>query len=186
MPVLAREPDLCPETLLDDSDYQSEHRQWKAFYTKPSQEKAFARELLTAEIPFYLPLVKKTSVYSNRHVITSWKPLFPGYVFVCGSKDECMESLSTRRVVRILPVHDPDRLLQDLRRIRKLIASGAPVTPERRLVRGDRVRVRYGPLAGFEGVVLVRHRRTRLLVSVDFLQQGASIEIDDFMLEPID
>ena len=51
---------------------------------------------------------------------------------------------------------------------------------------GDRVRVRRGPLAGVEGTVLTRRGRKRLLVSVDFLQQGASVEIEDFLLEPID
>jgi len=34
--------------------------------------------------------------------------------------------------------------------------------------------------------VLVRRGETRLLVSINFLQQGASVEIDDFQLEPID
>jgi hypothetical protein len=34
--------------------------------------------------------------------------------------------------------------------------------------------------------VLVRRNHTRLLVSVDFLQQGASVEIDDFLLECAD
>ena len=37
-----------------------------------------------------------------------------------------------------------------------------------------------------EGTVLVRRGKTRLIVSVTFLQQGASVEVDDFNLEPID
>ena len=51
---------------------------------------------------------------------------------------------------------------------------------------GNRVRVRRGPLAGLEGAVLVRRGQTRLLVQVNFLQKGASVEIDDFLLEPIE
>jgi len=44
--------------------------------------------------------------------------------------------------------------------------------------------VKAGPFAGLEGTVVVRRGETRLLVAVNFLQQGASVEIDDFVLEP--
>jgi hypothetical protein len=40
-------------------------------------------------------------------------------------------------------------------------------------------------LAGLEGTIITRRGQTRLLVHVDFLQQGASVEIDDLCVEPI-
>jgi hypothetical protein len=33
--------------------------------------------------------------------------------------------------------------------------------------------------------VLSRRGQTRLVIAVNFLQQGASVEIDDFLLDPI-
>jgi hypothetical protein len=39
---------------------------------------------------------------------------------------------------------------------------------------------------GLEGVVIKRHGQDRLLVAVSFLQQGASIKIEDFEVERID
>ena len=69
--------------------------------------------------------------------------------------------------------------------IHRLIDSGAPLTVESRLARGDRVRIRSGPLAGLEGTVLSRRGIRRLTVSVDFLQQGASVAVEDYMLETI-
>ena len=60
------------------------------------------------------------------------------------------------------------------------------LTPESRLAPGNRVRVCQGPLMGMEGTVLVRRNSVRLLIAVDFLQQGASIEIEDFLLEPVE
>jgi hypothetical protein len=36
-----------------------------------------------------------------------------------------------------------------------------------------------------EGSVLVRRGETRLLVAIDFLQRGASVAIEDYMLEPL-
>ena len=80
---------------------------------------------------------------------------------------------------------DPQVLAHDLRQFRQLIATDAPLTIESRLVPGNRVRVRHGLFAGLEGTVLKRRGGTRLVVCVNFLQQGASVEVDDFMLEPI-
>ena len=76
--------------------------------------------------------------------------------------------------------------MRELQQLQRLIATNAPLTVESRLAPGRRVRVRQGPFAGIEGTVLVRRGETRLLVSINFLQQGASVEIDDFQLEPID
>jgi transcription antitermination factor NusG len=119
-------------------------------------------------------------------MVSSYNPLFPGYVFLYGSEQERVRSLMTNRISRVLTIEDPAALLYDLRQLRQLIASNAPLTVESRLVPGNRVRVRRGPLAGLEGTVLTRRGKTRLLVSVDFIQQGASVEVDDFVLEPLD
>jgi hypothetical protein len=37
-----------------------------------------------------------------------------------------------------------------------------------------------------EGTVIVRRGETRLLVCVNFLQQGASIEVQDYLLERLE
>jgi hypothetical protein len=94
--------------------------------------------------------------------------------------------VTTNRISRVLDVHSPDQLVYDLRQLHRLIVSGAPLTIESRFASGRRVRVRCGSLAGVEGTVLSRRGGTRLLVAVNFLQQGASVEIEDFLLEPLD
>jgi transcriptional antiterminator RfaH len=48
------------------------------------------------------------------------------------------------------------------------------------------VRVRTGPLRGFEGQVMRRHGSQRLVVAVRFLNQGASVELEDVDLETIE
>jgi transcription antitermination factor NusG len=184
MPILREERSLYPPPLLDEMAAQPSERRWWVLYTKARQEKAISRDLLAFEIPFYLPLVKKSWVSRGRKV-SSHTPLFPGYVFLFASEQERIRSLTTNRVSRVLTIDDPARLLHDLRQLRHLIASKAPLTVESRLEPGNRVRVRRGPLVGLEGTVLTRRGQTRLLVSIDFIQQGASVEVDDFQLEPI-
>ena len=203
MPLLGEETTLHPEDLLEemvpepsDSQWSSDgqwppdregslERQWMVLYTKARQEKSLSRELLAYQIPFYLPLIPKTSVARGRNV-TSYIPLFASYVFLYGSEEERIRSLTTNRISRILPIDDPERLVHDLRQLSRLISADAPLTMESRLAPGNRVRVQNGPFAGLEGTVLNRRGATRLLVSINFLQQGASVEIEDFLLEPLD
>jgi transcription antitermination factor NusG len=45
------------------------------------------------------------------------------------------------------------------------------------------VRVKSGPLRGVEGMVVKRRGEQRLVVAVRFLNQGASIELEDVDVE---
>lgn len=128
--------------------------------------------------------MRKTSITRGRRR-TSLVPLFGGYLFLYGGEEERLRALSTNRISRILTVEDGDQLVFDLRQLRQLIAADAPLTVESRLGPGQLVRVRQGAFAGLEGTVLKRRGETRLLVSINFLQQGASVEIDDFLLDPL-
>jgi transcription antitermination factor NusG len=77
-------------------------------------------------------------------------------------------------------------LYRDLLNIKRLIDSGAPLTVEARLHVGQHVRIRSGALTGLEGMVIKRKLATRLVVLIKMLQQGVSLEIDDYLLDPID
>lgn len=184
MPILDQESSLFPDDLLDSPPAGLDSCWW-VIYTKPRQEKALARDLFAQRVPYFLPLLKNTVLRRGRPQV-SFLPMFRGYVFIFAAEEQRVRALKTNRICRVLEVKDQEQLLADLRRVQQTIASGLPLTVESRLANGDRVRVRYGPLAGMEGVVIVRRGKTRLLVAVHFLQQGASVEIDDFLLEPID
>lgn len=183
MPILAEETSIYPENLLSD-EFQDDSRRWWAVYTKPRQEKSLARQLVDASIPFYLPLVSKENLIRGRRV-QSHIPLFGGYVFLYGTNEDRVRSLTTNRIATILPVADAVAMRDDLRQIARLIEADAPLTIERRLAPGQRVRIKAGPMDGMEGTVLKRRGKTRLVVAVQFVQQGVSVEIDDFLLEPL-
>lgn len=216
MPILDAEPTLFPENLLDIEspivllatqspvvstdavftdtavtdalDYDPNDpsgRSWSAMHTRSRQEKSLARELLAYQIPFYLPLVPKTNLIRGRKV-ESYIPLFCGYLFLFATPDERERCLRTNRVCQTIAVKDGEALTRDLRNIRSLIDLKAPLTIESQLTPGRRVRILNGSLMGMEGTVVERRRETRLVVAVQFLQQGVSLEIDDFQLEPID
>jgi transcriptional antiterminator RfaH len=107
-------------------------------------------------------------------------------VFLRGGENERLVALKTGCVCRCLDVVDNAALERQLRRIHQLIAAGESVVPESEFQPGVRVRVKSGPLAGLEGSVFSRRGESRLLVYVDFVQQGASIELGEWDLERID
>ncbi len=190
MPILAAEPNIFPTDLLVGADEQlaANHdftrAAWWVLYTRPRQEKSLARDLLSRGIKFYLPLVPRRLLIRGRPVF-SHVPLFSGYVFVHGSREDRLRSLMTNRVAQVISVDDGERLRSDLQSIQWLIESGAPLTIESRLEANQPVRVCAGAFGGLEGIVLRRKNETRLVVWVKLLQQGVSLEIDDFLLEPI-
>lgn len=184
MPILAAEPSLYPENLFDDYFDEGSDRRWWAIYTKSRQEKSLARQLLGMEIPFYLPLVPKTNLIRGRRFV-SQIPLFGSYMFLFANEEERVKALTTERIVQLLPAPPGPEIAQDLQNVRTLIEAGAPLTLESRLAVGRRVRVKSGALMGLEGVIMSRRGEDRLLVGVQFLQQGASILIQDFQVESI-
>ena len=182
MPVLKAETDLFPSNLFSDELQADSDRKWWAVYTKSRQEKALARQLEGMSVPFYLPLVPQNRIVGNRR-LQSLSPLFSSYMFVFGNDADRISTLSTKRVTQMLCAADTKVMTSDLTGIRTLIAAGVAMTLESRLEPGRRVRVKNGSLMGMEGVVVSRRGRDRLLVAVEFLQQGVSVEISDFQVE---
>jgi transcription antitermination factor NusG len=184
-----RQAGTCSWILPDDllvrgSLSQIEPRNWWIIYTRSRQEKVLAEHLFCHGVPFYLPLIKRNSFFRGRRRVASL-PLFTGYVFLFGSDEERVVALKSNRISTVQRVCDGEHLRTDLLRVADLIAMDAPLTAESRLVPGERVRVKSGPFVGYEGTVLRRAGKVRLFVAVDYLRQGISLEIDDYLLEPI-
>src|SRR5207244_6621922 len=104
-------------------------------------------------------------------------------VFMRAEEEARRRALATNCISRTLTVPDGESLAADLRQIRRLILANVPLTPEARIQPGTAVRVRGGPLSGVEGGVVRRQDKERLLGAVRFLQQGASLVLEDFEVE---
>ncbi len=68
--------------------------------------------------------------------------------------------------------------------IQRLLASEAGISSYPQLGKGTTCRVRSGPLAGLEGRVERRKGKTRFVVNVTILGQGAMIEMDADSIDP--
>jgi transcriptional antiterminator RfaH len=178
MPILPAEPSCFPECLFEAPGAAAASGTWWVLHTRPRQEKRLAEHLRGRDVAYYLPLIARPVRIRSR-IVHSHLPLFPGYVFLLGSWEERATALGTGRVVQALPVGDQDRLWHDLSQVHQLIASGAPLTPEGRLVPGATVEIRSGALAGLRGTIIESVSGRRFLVRVDFIQRGASVLLSD-------
>ncbi len=182
MPILSAEPDLFPAALLDD---EASAESWWLVYTLARREKELMRRLRVLGIGHYGPLLRRRNRSAAGRIRESFIPLFPSYVFLRGDDYARQQALATRCVSRALTVPDSVRLVRDLRQIWRLLASDVPLEPETRLEPGRRVRVRSGSMLGLEGTVVKRRGNDWLVVAVEFLQQGVSVLLEDFQVEPI-
>jgi transcription antitermination factor NusG len=186
MPILPRQRDLFPANLLDaDPPAGDEPPRWVAFYTLSRREKDLMRKLEAAAVPFYAPLIRRRLRSAGGRAHESYVPLFTGYVFSRVDDDQRRAALATNTIARWLPIGDEAALMADLRAIRQLIDADQPLAPEARIEPGQQVRVCSGPLRGIEGTVVRRQGTQRLVVAVQFLNQGASVEVEDVDLDVI-
>ena len=187
MPILPAEPDLYPEDLWDEVARPSESdRRWFCLHTRPRQEKATARELRDARVPFYLPQMVREDRTPAGRKISSVLPLFGGYLFLLGDELQRLQALKGNRIVKILEVADQEGLTRELRQIHQMLRSGLVIQPEPSAPVGGRVRIATGPLTGLVGTVIRRGKRDHFVAVVNMLGLGATVALEDWQVEVLD
>ena len=161
----------------------SEHPQnatWFAVRTRSRQEKVAASMLEAFGVPNYLPLKTEVHRWSDRKqtVVT---PLFKGYLFVRlnQQRDSRLQILKTPGVSGLVgnqsgPLPIPDCEIESIRLVlgQKMECSTYPY-----FTVGERVRVVQGPLAGVEGTLVRTQEDSKLVISVEMIQQSIAINI---------
>ena len=153
-------------------------RLWLAAYTRAQHEYAVARQLESKDVGFLLPSSVRASRWSDR-IKRVTAPLFPGYVFVHVSNDERVRVLQTAGVVNIVSVADRPAPLreEEVAMLRACAARPTEIEPHPFLRAGQRVRVKHGPFAGWEGVLVCRKNGMRLVVSIELLLRSVSVDL---------
>jgi transcription antitermination factor NusG len=80
-------------------------------------------------------------------------------------------------------VTESEQLLEDLKRIRLVLEKGKDVQPEPKPLIGRLAIVKTGAMAGLRGTISKVHSQHRLTVIVNFMQQGASVLVDEADVE---
>lgn len=153
---------------------------WYAAYTCANHEKRVNIELEARNVEHFLPLYRSVRRWKDRRVSLEL-PLFPGYVFVRIALSDRLHVLQIPSVVHLVgfnghPVALPDHEMDILR-------SGFPrslrAEPHAYLTVGRRVRLKSGPLAGIEGILLRRKGNCRVVISIELIQRSVALEMDE-------
>ncbi|MFC1633550.1 transcription termination/antitermination protein NusG [Planctomycetota bacterium] len=159
---------------------------WWLAYTKPRFEKAFAWDMLSRGIGYFLPMREK-KIFSGGRKRCVMLPLFTSYVFFCGLEHDRYTAMTTNRLCYTMEIADQDCIIEELVRIEKALSSKAIVDSYPRLPVGSHCKVISGPMTNTEGVIIERNcTKARMVIEVTILGQGAVVEIDADMLELIE
>lgn len=158
---------------------------WFVLRTRARQEKILANDLAARSIPAFLPLINSVRYYGGRKARVEL-PLFPGYVFLRGSRDDAYAADRTRRIAQIITVSNQERLDMELRSLAIAIQSQAPLDPYPYLKKGVWVEVRSGPFRGIQGLIEDRSKANLLILQVEMLGRAVSLELDGSLLDVID
>lgn len=157
---------------------------WFAAYTYPRHEKKVAEYFAAAEIESFLPIYKQARLWNNGVRVLVERPLFPGYIFVRIEPTDCLKVLRTPSVANLVCVAGTPVALPN-QEIEALIGGVAQLDlePHPYLRQGDRVRVKSGPFASQEGILIQHKNRWRVVICIELLMQAVSVEIDPNALE---
>jgi transcription antitermination factor NusG len=152
---------------------------WYALQTYPRHEKRVCADLGLRTIESFLPLYETVHRWKNGCKVRVELPLFPGYLFVRINPLERCKVLRLPGAVSIvgssggpwpLPEAEIERLRASLQ-TRKF-------EPHSYLAVGQKVRIKFGPLANMTGFLVREAGGLRVVLSVDMIHQSAAIEVD--------
>jgi transcription antitermination factor NusG len=152
---------------------------WSCLRTKPRSEKRFAEWLTGREAAHFLPTLERMTK-SHRRVRRTLVPLFPGYLFVAGDASKS-DFKGAPWLVDVVPA-TPDqrrRLHGELWRLYRALESGSPLELVNELELGEMVEVVAGAMKGVIGRFQRWGKQGRLVLWVEILGAGASVEIDE-------
>ena len=158
---------------------------WYPIYTCSRYEKRVAEQLRERQLSCFLPVYRSVRRWKDRRKELEL-PLFPGYVFARVTPQDQLRVLQLPGVVRFVsfnghpvPVNDAE-----IEGLMNGISGGVHMEPHPYLTVGRRVRVRYGPLAPAQGILVRRKDKFRVVLSLDLIMRSVSVEVDEADIEP--
>jgi len=175
---------LSPEDTLEGCVHPL--RPWYALYTRHQHEKAVSNILINKGFETFLPLYNVKRRWKDRNVALTL-PLFPCYVFLRGGLERRLDVLVTPGVHQFVDVAGQPASISEneIGMIQEAIKRNVLIEPYPFLKCGHWVRVRSGPLEGFEGILVRKKKGSRLVLSVELLGKAAAVEVEVSDVEAI-
>ena len=164
-----------PERLQKDTHGAS----WFAIWTRSRHEQVVRDQIERKHLDAFLPTITRWSRWKDRKKKIDW-PLFPGYCFARFNPDESLPVLKCTGVVKIVSVDGKPAPIpeHEIESIRRLIESELQYDPCPLIREGMMVEVTHGALKGVIGRLVRKGAHARLVLSVNLIGQGVSVEVD--------
>jgi transcription antitermination factor NusG len=159
---------------------------WFAIWTRSRHEQVVREQLEQRNIEAFLPTMTRWSRWKDRKKKVDW-PLFPGYCFARFNPSDALPILKCTGVVNIVSFEGKPAPIPalELDSIRLLVGSELQYDPCPLIREGMLVEVMHGPLRGVVGRLMRKDcHRARLVLSVDLIGQGVSVEVDAADVRP--
>lgn len=158
---------------------------WFAVWTRSRHEATVLSQLEGKHIEAFLPTVTRWSRWKDRKKRVDW-PLFPGYCFTRIDPADSLAVLKCSGVVSLVCFEGQPAPISDLEieSLRTLVASELRYDPCPMIHEGMVVEVQWGPLRGVVGRLVRKGAHARLILSVDLIGQGVSVEVDAADVRP--
>jgi transcription antitermination factor NusG len=152
---------------------------WFAIWTRSRHEQVVRQQLERKGVETFLPTILKWSRWRDRKKQIEW-PLFPGYCFARFEAADRLPILKCTGVVNIVSFDGEPAPIPELELagIRRLVESDLAFDPCPLIHEGDMVEVTHGPLKGVVGRLVRKGARARLVLAVELIGQGVSVEVD--------
>jgi len=174
-----------PEAVQSGLPTEFADPRWYAVYTWAHHEKRVAEQIGQSQVRSFLPVYRSVHRWKDRRKEIELA-LFPSYVFVHLALKDRLIVLKIPGVVHIVSSGGkPTPLAEgEIEQLQRGIDGSVRMQPHPFLQAGRRVRVRSGPMAGLEGILLRRKDGLRLVLSIEILMRSVALEIDEADVEP--
>lgn len=162
---------------------------WYVVGVRSRHEFSATERLVKSGIDVFLPIVERIRRWQDRNKVVEFS-LFPGYLFVHIPQNNVarLSVLKTPGVVRFIgATHGKPEPVpaEQINALKKLVESKETIDPYPYIKDGNRVRIKEGPLSGVEGILVGRKGIHNLVLSVDILQQGVSVQVEASIVEAL-
>ncbi|MCL1126090.1 UpxY family transcription antiterminator [Shewanella surugensis] len=153
-------------------------KQWYVIYTAVNAEEKLYKKVTALGIEAYLPLERSIRQWSDRKKEIV-KPIFKSYLFVRQSTDEyhevkCLpgflQYVSFGHQVAIIPD-------TDIRLMKSIVDNFNQIKIADGLVKGDKVKILFGPLGGHIGVLTQDQGKAKVALYVQKLKHSFMLDM---------
>ena len=158
---------------------------WFAIWTRSRHEQVVREQIARKHFDAFLPTITRWSRWKDRKKKIDW-PLFPGYCFARFEEEDALAILTCTAVVNNVsfegrPAPIPEHEIDGIRR---LVESDLQYDPCPLIREGMMVEVKHGALKGIVGRLVRKGAHARLILAVDLIGQGVSVEVDAADVKP--